>query len=185
MSAELHSDRGRLLSRRDMLRLSALTMAGAVAAACAPAAAPATSGEGGEAAPSQEKVSIVATTSMPINTWDNALERATEQLPNIDLKVTATPVPNWSAYSDSIVTQIAGGEQLDVIMIAIEGLRLLTNKNILVPLIRSLRPTPASAASFLMDDACILREMLQVDGKQDGVPVLLEQHDPLLQHGHL
>ena len=28
MSAELHSDRGRLLSRRDMLRLSALTMAG-------------------------------------------------------------------------------------------------------------------------------------------------------------
>ena len=48
--------------------------------------------------------------------------------------MTVTPVPNWSAYSDFIVTQIAGGEQLDVIMIAIEGLRLLTNKNILVPL---------------------------------------------------
>lgn len=170
MSAELHSDRGRLLSRRDMLRLSALTMAGAVAAACTPAAAPATTGEGGEAAPSQEKVSIVATTSMPINTWDNALERATEQLPNIDLKVTATPVPNWSAYSDSIVTQIAGGEQLDVIMIAIEGLRLLTNKNILVPLDPFLEADP-EAQQLLMDDVHVtLREMLQVDGKQMEYP---------------
>lgn len=170
MSAKNQGGSNGLLSRREMLRLSALTMAGAVAAACVPAAAPGPSAEGGAAAPSQAKVSMVATTSMPINTWDKALERAKEQLPNIDLKVTATPVPNWSAYSDSIVTQIAGGEQLDVIMIAIEGLRLLTNKTILVPL-DPFFEADAEAQKILMDDVHVtLREMLQVDGKQMEYP---------------
>lgn len=170
MSAEMHSDRGRLLSRRDMLRLSALTMAGAVAAACAPATAPATSGEGPGAAPSRDKVSIVATSQMEINTWNAAMERAKDQLPDIDLKVTATPIDNWSSYSDLVVTQIAGGEQLDVIMIAIEGLRLLTDKNILVPLDPFLE-ADTEAQQILMDDVHVtLREMLQVDGKQMEYP---------------
>ena len=170
MSTENQGGIRRLLTRRDMLRLSALTMAGAVAAACTPAVAPAAGGEGGAAAPSQAKVSIVATSQMPINTWDKAMERAKDQLPNIDLKVTATPIDNWSSYSDLIVTQIAGGEQLDVIMIAIEGLRLLANKNILVPLDPYFEADTA-AQQILMDDVHVtLREMLQIDGKQIEYP---------------
>lgn len=163
------SDAKRTMTRRDMLRLSAVTMAGAVAVACAPAAAP----SGGEAAaPSAEQATIVATSQMPINTWDNALERAKDQLPGIDLTVTATQIDGigWSGYSDLIVTQIAGGEQLDVIMIAIEGLRLLTNKNILVPL-DSYFEADTEAQAVLMDDVHVtLREMLQVDGQQMEYP---------------
>ncbi len=162
-------DTTRKVTRREMLRLSAITMAGAVAVACAPAAAP----SGGEsAAPSAEKVAIVATSQMPINTWDNALERATEQLPNIDLAVTQTQIGDqgWSGYSDLIVTQIAGGEKLDVIMIAIEGLRLLADKGILV----SLDPffeADTEAQQILMDDVHVtLREMMQVDGQQIEYP---------------
>ncbi len=57
-----------------------------------------------------------------------------------------------------------------MIMIAIEGLRLLTNKNILVPLDPFLEADP-EAQRFLMDDVHVtLREMLQVDGKQMEYP---------------
>jgi multiple sugar transport system substrate-binding protein len=169
MSAQ-KSDTTRRFTRREMLRLSAITMAGAVAVACAPPAAAPAEGEG--AAPSADKVTIVATSQMPINTWDNALERARDQLPGIDLKVTATQIGGigWSGYSDLIVTQIAGGEQLDVIMIAIEGLRLLTDKNILVPL-DPFFEADTEAQSVLMEDVHVtLREMLQVDGKQMEYP---------------
>ncbi len=170
MSVQKQDGIRRTLNRREMLRLSALTMAGAVAVACAPAGAPAPSGESGAAAPAAEKVSIVATSQMPINTWDNALGRAKDQLPNIDLKITATPIDNWSSYSDLVVTQIAGGEQLDVIMIAIEGLRLLANKSILVPLDPFLEADTA-AQQLMMDEVHVtLREMMQVDGKQIEYP---------------
>ena len=166
------SDMTRKLTRRDMLRLSAMTMAGAVAVACAPPAPAPGGGEEGGAAPSAEKVSIVATSQMPINTWDNAMERAKDQLPNVDLKVTNTQISDigWSGYSDLIVTQIAGGEQLDVIMIAIEGLRLLADKGILVPL-DPFFEADTEAQAILMDDVHVtLREMLQVDGEQIEYP---------------
>jgi multiple sugar transport system substrate-binding protein len=159
------------LSRRDLLRFSALTTVGVALAACAPpAGAPAASGGG--AAPSAEKVSIVATTQMPITTFDNSLTRAKEQLTNIDLKVTQTQIADigWSGYSDLIVTQIAGGEQLDVIMIAIEGLRLLANRQILVPLDDLIDGDPPAKEIITNDVHKTLREMLQVDGKQLEYP---------------
>ena len=67
----------RQISRRDMLRLSAMTAAGAVLVACAPAApaAPGQAAQGGEAAPAASKVKVVATTQMPITQWDPAIKR--------------------------------------------------------------------------------------------------------------
>ena len=114
------------MSRRDMLRLAGVGAAGAALAACAaPAAAPAS---GGDSAPAMEPVEVIATTSMPVNTFDNSLERSIDQLPEIALEVNANGwgEGGWDGYSDTLLTRIAGGEQIDVIMIAIEGLRLLT-----------------------------------------------------------
>jgi multiple sugar transport system substrate-binding protein len=166
----------RQISRRDMLRLSALTTAGALLAACAPAA-PATSGqaaEGGAAAPAQGKVKVVAKTSMPISQWETALGRVVGELPNIDLTLTQTVVDGatggWAGYSDSIVTLIAGGEQLDVIMIAIEGLGLLTDKQILAPLDDFLAADTEAKNVLETDIHPTLREMLQVDSKQMEYP---------------
>lgn len=164
----------RQISRRDMLRLSALTTAGALLVACAPAApaAPGQAAQGGEAAPAQSKVKIVATTQMPITQWDPAVERALTQLPNIDLNLTMTDISQggWAGYSDNIVTLIAGGEQLDVIMIAIEGLRLLANKQILAPLDDFLAADTEAKNVLETDVHPTLREMLQVDGKQMEYP---------------
>jgi len=159
----------RTLSRRDMLRLSALTATGALVAACAPTATT-SEGESG-AAPAQERTSIIATTQMGLGQWDPTLDRAQEMLPEIDLTITQTPIQSgWSGYSDQIVTQIAGGEQLDVIMIAIEGLRLLTDRNILMPLDEFFAADPAEQEVLENDIHITLREMLQVDGQQMEYP---------------
>src|SRR5262245_7553383 len=123
------------MSRRAFLQVagtaSALLLLPACAAPAAPGAAPAASGGGSSAsAPSTDKKSIIATTQMGLGQWDPTLQRAKDALPGIDLTITQTPMPGgWSGYSDHVVTQIAGGEQLDVIMIAVEGIRLLTAHN--------------------------------------------------------
>jgi multiple sugar transport system substrate-binding protein len=160
----------RSLTRREMLRLSALAATGAALAACTPAAGPAPAGSEGAAAPSGEKVAIVATTQMGMAQWEETTKRAPEQLPNIDLTITQTLTEDWAAYSDAIVTQIAGGEPLDVIMIAIEGLRLLTDKNILVPLDDFFAADSEQNDILQNDIHKTLREMLQVDGKQMEYP---------------
>ncbi|MFN3981012.1 MAG: ABC transporter substrate-binding protein [Caldilinea sp.] len=162
----------RTLSRRELLRWTAFASTGALLAACAPGVAPGATSDGGGAAPAKAKVRIVATTQMPIDQWQPAMERAVDQLPDIDLLLTQTNISEggWAGYSDRIVTQIAGGEQLDVIMIAIEGLGLLTDKKILAPLDDYFLADPAEKEILDNDIHPVLREMLQVDGKQMEYP---------------
>lgn len=165
------STTGQGLSRRDFLRLTTMTAAGAVVAACAaPSAAPA--GGSGASAPASEPVKVIATTSMPVNTFDETIKRSKDQLGNINLEVNANSwgAGGWDGYSDTLLTRIAGGEQIDVIMIAIEGLGLLSKKSVLAPLDEFLA-ADAPAQELLQNDVHkTLREMLQVDGKQMEYP---------------
>jgi len=164
------------MSRRAFLQVagtaSALLLLPACTAPAAPGAAPAASGGGSAAAaPSTEKKAIIATTQMGLGQWDPTLQRAKDAIPNIDLSITQTPIDGgWSAYSDHVVTQIAGGEQLDVIMIAVEGVRLLASQNILTPL-DDFFAADSQANDVLQKDVHeTLRGMLQVDGKQMEYP---------------
>ncbi len=160
------------ISRREFLRLAGLSAAGTLAVACAPAAISTTNGESsGAGTPSVEKIPIIATTQMGLGQWEATQERALDILPNIDLNITQTSISGgWAGYSDQIVTQIAGGEPLDVIMIAIEGLRLLTDRHILVPLDDFIAADPTEEDVIMNDIHVTLREMLQVDGKQMEYP---------------
>jgi multiple sugar transport system substrate-binding protein len=120
--------------------------------------------------PPKEPVPIVATSQMTIGTWDNSVERAKERLPNINMSVTQTGMPGgWSGYADQIITQIAGGEQLDVIMIAVEGIPLLGSKNILLPL-EPFIDVDAEAQTIIDDTHELLLGMLQWEGKQLELP---------------
>ncbi len=114
----------------------------------------------------KEVVTIVATSQMTTETFNNAVTRAKDLLPNINLKVTNTQITNigWSGYSDMIITQIAGGEQLDVIMIAVEGVPLLGRKKILTPL-ESFIAADAVAQAIIADTHPLLLSMLQYEGK--------------------
>jgi len=157
------------LSRRDMLRLTGFVSVGLLAAACAPAAAP--SAGGGAAAPAAATVKLVATTQMPITQWANTTKRLKDAFPDLDVELTQTDISaGWASYSDKIMTQIAGGDQLDLLMIAIEGLRLVTNKNVLTPLDDFLAADAPAKEAIETDVHKTLREMMQVDGKQMEYP---------------
>jgi len=162
------------MSRRGFLQVagtaSALLLLPACAAPAAPGAAPAASG-GDAAAPSTAKTSIIATTQMPLTQWDPTLQRAKDALADVELTITQTVINGgWSAYSDQIVTTIAGGEQLDVIMIAVEGIRLLAARDILTPL-DDFFAADTEANDILQKEVHeTLRGMLQVDGKQMEYP---------------
>jgi len=117
----------------------------------------------------KEVVTIVATSQMSTETFTNAVTRAKDLLPNINLKVTNTQIVNWAGYSDLVITQIAGGEQLDVIMIAVEGVPLLGRKKILIPL-ESYIAADAGAQATIADTHPLLLSMLQYQGKQLEIP---------------
>jgi multiple sugar transport system substrate-binding protein len=117
----------------------------------------------------KEAVTIVATSQMSTETFNNAVTRAKDLLPNINLKVTNTQIDNWAGYSDLVITQIAGGEQLDVIMIAVEGVPLLGRKKILTPL-ESFISADAEAQAIIADTHPLLLKMLQYEGKQLEIP---------------
>ena len=157
------------ISRRAFLRLTGAGLTGAALAACAANVPAATAGD---SAPAPAMVDVIATTSMPVNTFDNSLERARESLPHIGLEVNANGwgAGGWDGYSDTLLTRIAGGEQIDVIMIAIEGLGLLAAKNVLVPLDSFLQADPDAQDTLQNDIHVTLREMLQVDGQQMEYP---------------
>ena len=184
------------LTRRAFLRGVTLTGGMAVLAACAPAAAPepqviekevvvketvvvevAGTPEVQEVErvvtatpPPSEPVDIVATSQMSIETWNNSLDRAKDRLPNINLTVTQTGMPGgWSGYADQVITQIAGGDQLDVIMIAVEGIPLLGSKKILLPLEAYIEPD-AEAQEIIADTHPLLLSMLAWEGKQLELP---------------
>ena len=190
------TDEAKRISRRRFLAGLAVTGGSAVVAACVPAAPQAPAApqivketvvvEGAPVEvtkvvevpvekvitatpPPKERVKIVATSQMPITTWNKSLERAKERLPDIDLTVTATAIDTWSSYADLVITQIAGGDQLDVIMIAVEGIPLLGMKKILKPLEAVIQGDP-EAEAIIADTHPLLLSMLQWQGKQLELP---------------
>lgn len=175
MLTQDHSLMARKLSRREMLRLSAATLTGALMAACtAPQAVPQPAEAPKESAPPQapaQPVRIVATSQMGVQTWDGTLKRAKERYPNITLEVGQTDMPGgWSGYADLIITRIAGGEQLDLVMIAVEGIPLLSTTKILRPLDPFFDADPKAKDMLMNDTHELLRNMLKWKGEQMEFP---------------
>lgn len=58
-----------------------------------------------------------------------------ERLTGIELVIDKSPfLGSWDAYADNLIVRIAGGEGLDLMYMAIEGLALLSDRNIIQPL---------------------------------------------------
>lgn len=161
------------LSRRDFLKFASVASAGAVMVACTPAAKTETAAEGGgAAAPAKEKVLIRTTSNAAVDQVNGFAASIKEPLAakNIELEIFQTEMDNWSQYADKIITQIAGGEQLDVLMIAIEGIWLLGVKNILIDLNPYLAADPVTDKMVKEDIAPALTDMLKYQGKLLEIP---------------
>lgn len=163
------------IRRRDFLRLAGLTSASAALAACAPVAPAAPKpaegpSKGGLGADAKATVSIFnfgGENDKKI--YNEAYVRFNKRFPNVTINDNFTPVTTWSEYSNKITTQIAGGKAPDVIHIAIEGMRLLVSKDLLLPVDDLLNADPAGK-DLLGDIDPHLTDPMKVGGKFYVVP---------------
>jgi multiple sugar transport system substrate-binding protein len=130
--------RTRKLGRRDFLKMAGAVSAGTVLAACAPQATATQAPASATQAPAAKTpVRIRAVSQMAVDQVNGFAVSIKDDLTakGIELDIFQNPITSdWSGYADTLITQIAGGEQLDVLMIAIEGVALLGVKNILTDL---------------------------------------------------
>ncbi|NOZ26810.1 MAG: extracellular solute-binding protein [Chloroflexi bacterium] len=107
------------LTRRDFLRLTAITTGGLLAAACQPpAAAPPAAEEKAkpeEKPPVEEKIELTwLVRSHPVeNPWEEnvVIPAFQERYPNVTIKLVTTPDPQWTA---KVMSMYAGGTPPDV-----------------------------------------------------------------------
>ncbi|QTX03385.1 ABC transporter substrate-binding protein [Agromyces archimandritae] len=57
-----------------------------------------------------------------------------KQYPGIKLKAQGIPSGDWSVFSNTVATRLAGGQKIDIIQVATEGQRLFASKGVLEPL---------------------------------------------------
>jgi len=160
------------MGRRDFLKAASIASGGILLVACAPQAAPKATEQPGEAPAAQGTVKLRGTGSMSMDIISKFLDAIKGNLAekNIELEMTATTFGNWSEYADKIVTMIAGGEQLDILMIAIEGLGLLGSKKILADLGQYMSVDPVTEKMINEDIHKSLTDMLRYQGKLLEIP---------------
>ncbi|MBV7328251.1 sugar ABC transporter substrate-binding protein [Chloroflexi bacterium TSY] len=127
--------RSSTLSRRSFLQLSSFATAGAILAACQPAAAP----SGGDAAPGAEVIEIVMGTTE--NSDDNSeiytplAETFKESNSNVNISFLGiVSEGGWGGYFDKLAVILAGGETVDIAKIPTEGGRLAAARGLTIPI---------------------------------------------------
>jgi len=103
--------------------------------------------------------------------YSDAIKRFNERYPNVEVKDNFVPVEGWSAYANTLTTQIAGGNAPDVIHVAIEGTRLLVSKELLAPLDDFVAGDAALQTLLTDGTAPALVEAFRVDAKLYQLPV--------------
>lgn len=171
----------RLHSRRDFLKLTGIGSAAALLAACgAPAPGPASGASGAAATGVPLGAAPAADTKATITIFDfggdadkkiyaDAHARFKKRYPNVTIVDNFVPVTTWSEYSNKVATQVAGGQTIDIINIAIEGSRLMVKKNLLLPLDEYIAQD-AGGKELISDVAPPLIDAFKIDGKTWQIP---------------
>jgi multiple sugar transport system substrate-binding protein len=66
--------------------------------------------------------------------WRALFELFGKQYPDVQLDARGIPAENWTAFFDTVSTQIAGGKVPDVIQVATEGQRLFASRGLVEPI---------------------------------------------------
>ena len=184
------------LTRRDFLRMGAVTAAGAALAGCAPkvlketvvvekpvekvvketvmvAGTPEVVEKVVTATPlPPEPVTIKLTTSYPLTNYDPVPGLIEDKGLGVVFEVDSTIKVgvDWAGYCDSVITRIAGGDHLDLIHIAINGMTPLAGKNIIIPLDDFLDADAEFKKDVEEDIHPALMKLMQWNGKQWVLP---------------
>ena len=184
------------LTRRDFLRMGAVTAAGAALAGCAPKVVKETvvvekpvekvvketvvvagTAEVVEkvvtATPApKEPVTIHFTSYAPWEIYDPLIQEIIDERGlNINFTGEQTVmVGGHAGYADTLITRLAGGEQIDCLHVAVHGMFTLVAKNILAPLDGWLDGDPAFKQDVDEDIHPSLIELVKWQGKQWMLP---------------
>ena len=171
----------RNLSRREFLKtasaLVGITAGASFLAACQPATAPQTAGEGGDAAPASTEVITLeflynGSAAMGEN-FDPIIEQWNEENPTVQVEKTVIGGITWGEYAQKVAVMLASGQDLDIFRIAIEGLRMFASKEIIHPIDDWIKRDAEKLdfGEFLEDVSPFFFEAGSYQGHQYGIPL--------------
>jgi ABC-type glycerol-3-phosphate transport system substrate-binding protein len=103
--------------------------------------------------------------------WKSIIAEFNKEYPDITVKLVSATGNNWGEYLNGVATLIAGGEKLDLMWVATEGVQLLVNQlKIAVPLDDYIARDKAQLQEYLDDVNPQLLKAFQVNGKQYELP---------------
>jgi multiple sugar transport system substrate-binding protein len=163
--------------RRLRPRVKAFVVA-ALVTAVAGGAAVAVSATPSHAARSQANDSISGSVGFvygsfaPQSQWENYFKGFNKLYPNVKINYIPVPLVDWGSYATKVATLIAGGQKVDVIWIATEGVPSLASRGVLAPLDSYLQKDKANPElkNYLHDVSPALLKALQYQGKQYELP---------------
>jgi multiple sugar transport system substrate-binding protein len=142
-------------------------------AASEPAAEQPAATEPAQEAPA-EKIHLVfvfwALTPTAEKGWEETFAKFNEENPDIEVELIGAQGASWGEYLDKVATMVAGGQQLDVISVATEGMRQLATRGLIRPIDDLMEKNKAEMQEFVDDVAPDLMDSTKVDGKLYGLP---------------
>lgn len=137
-------------------------------------ALPSTSDNTQNEASSEEKVEVAfvfwAIDPSAEKGWEETFAAFEAENPNIDIKLIGAQGASWGEYLDKVATLIAGGQELDIISTATEGMRFLAGRDLIRPIDDLIEQNKDELQEFLDDVSPALMDAMTIDGKIYGFP---------------
>ena len=103
--------------------------------------------------------------------WEAIIKDFNKEYPDVQVKLVSATGNNWGEYLNGVATLIAGGEKLDIMWVATEGVQLLVKQlKIALPLDDYMAKDKEAIKEYLDDVNPQLLKAFQVDGKQYELP---------------
>ncbi len=102
--------------------------------------------------------------------WEETFAKFTQENPDIQIDLIGAQGASWGEYLDKVATMVAGGQQLDIINVATEGMRQLATRGIIRPIDDLMEKNKTDMQEFVNDVSPALMDATKVDGKLYGLP---------------
>lgn len=102
--------------------------------------------------------------------WEKIFAEFEAEHPDITINLLPVEGVNWGEYLEGTATLIAGGERPDVMWVATEGVRLLVDLELALPLNDFIAEDEEELAEFFADVEPVMVDAFNVDGNQYMLP---------------
>jgi multiple sugar transport system substrate-binding protein len=87
-----------------------------------------------------------------VKAWTPIFDDFRKTYPKITLEAVPVPAPTWTAYADSVILQLSGGKEFDVVQAAVNVQQLFISKGVVQPLDDFMKRDQAEIADYLSDE---------------------------------